>query len=219
MIESILKLLKASATKLEPSSVYRARAAEIDLAPAAAAVDAARSRRDAVLLRGTDAEAEAAERDVAAAVREHDRLRLAQGELERLAGDAEQREAAAAIEQTAAEGRAARDRMVKNLAAIDGLAAELAGKLEAIVADRATIKSVNQTTSNANRSDLKIGDPLGDLAALLGLPNSDSLIDPVGWRIQGYWLVDGSGPPLKTDRRLGRARELLAAPERSGKAA
>lgn len=217
MIESILKLLKASATKLEPSSVYRARAAEIDLAAAAAAVDAARARRDAVLLRGTDAEAEVAERDVAAAVREHDRLRLARGELERLAGDAEKRETLEAIEATAAGARDANAQLIGLYVRADELAAELAETLGQIVKQRSVIKVAAAATAEAGRPDLRVRDPLAELAQHLGLPTTDHLIDPIVWQLRGYWSA--IEPRTNLDRRLGQARELLTSPERGRKAA
>ncbi|WP_395707952.1 hypothetical protein [Reyranella sp.] len=213
MIDAILRLLKTSETKLEPSSVYRQRLAEIDVPAAAAVVDAAKARRDAVLLRGTEAEAEQADREVAAAARNHDRLQLAARELERLALESARREAQTELDGTAAMARDAQADSLRCLVEIDRHASELARLLDQLDTNRRVISEANAALGEAGRRGDRVSHPLVALAEHLdlkveGWPRIET------WQLQGYrgYLVD---PRYRFDR----ARELLPAGNKAARRA
>lgn len=212
-LDKVLGLLKKatpSAAELEAAIVA------IDVAALEAAVEDLEVQRQKLLLADdAESELENIELRIREANRSVERASLAREELGKKRSIALEREAVAAVERTAADAREARARLIENLAAVDGLAAEVAEKLAMIVADRATIRQANQTTANASRSDLKTGDPLGELALLLGFDNADRISNPVEWRLGPYWpRLDASLHPVGNTRHLARIRELLAAPAR-----
>ncbi len=207
-LADILKSLTKSAKRT--SAELRADLAKIDMPALEAKVDNVERRRRDLLLRGTDAELNDVSQALSQANLDAERGQALIDELNRLILESEEREHLDNIEATAAEARGARDRLVAHYSDVDRLAAELGDILAKIVTDRATIKAANQVVIGAARSDLKTGDPAGELAQLLGFANSDGLPDPTRWLIAGYWpRADRFGTPINAARPFGRVRELL----------
>ncbi len=204
-MQKILDLLKRSTLALAPSSEYRDGLAEIDVPAAQATVDALQAERDAVLLTGTDANLEEIESRIRSAQREVDRQRVAAAELERLAREAAQSEAASAIE---ARGKVAREACHRTLAAyveIDELATRLAELLTGIEADRRVIADANTAFVAAGRADLKVPSPHAAMAEAFEV-SAESLPSPLRWELKGYWPPDTA---VAARRRLARAAELI----------
>lgn len=209
LLDIINSITGGKATK-RTSAELRASLAEIDLAALERAVTDIERQRRALLLTGSDAELLAITQDLTAANLEAERAQALTDELKKLIAEAEAREAQAAVEQRAAEGRAARDRLIGHYTKADELAAELANTLQKIGQDRHLVQDANRTTSAKGRPDLRVNDPIGDIAGHLGYASADRIPNPLHWTLKGYWpLTDGSGISLARDRSLGRARELL----------
>lgn len=208
-LSSILNLLaKPKATSAE---LQEARA-RIDIAAAEAEIDKLEERRRSLLLSDDEAALEKAEADIKAAARTLDRQHEAARILDHRIQQAVDAERVANLERTAAEARAARERLIGRYAEIDRLATAMADGLAAIVTDHATIKRANEAVLAAGRTDLKTGDPRGELAVLLGVMNADQVPDPVSWKIGSYWpRFDALGTPLGKSHLLSRITELQPA--------
>lgn len=201
-IMNLLAKPKATSAELQEA---RAR---IDITAAEAEIDKLEERRRSLLLSDDEAALEKAEADIKAAARVLDRQHEAARILDHRIQQAVDAERVANLEQSAADARAARERLISRYTEIDRLASAMADGLAAIVTDHATIKQANQAVLKAGRPDLKTGDPRGELALLLDVANADQLPDVTRWAMQGYWpRVDVLGTPLAT-RPLARIAEL-----------
>lgn len=206
MIEAILKLLRASeAGKLQSAAVYHEQIDQIDLAAAAEAVDAARARRDAVLLRADDGAADEADREVAAAVREHDRLRVALGELQRLAAEAEAREKAADLDAFVSDAQQVQTRMIGEFVELDQLATQLCSLLDRLDAGQESLRQANERLVEGGRPDLRVPHPLRLLAEHMGRQPGSIAAQHTTWTLAGY------RPHPHPDHPYSHFRELLPA--------
>lgn len=205
-LSSILNLLaKPKATSAE---LQEARA-RIDIAAAEAEIDKLEERRRSLLLSDDEAALESVEAAIKLAARTLDRQHEAARILDHRIQQAVDAERVANLERTAAEARAARERLIGRYAEIDRLASAMADALAATATDHATIKQANQAVLAAGRVDLKTSDPRGELALLLGVVNADLVPDPVSWRLGNYWpRTDAVGTPIGTFHPLSRIAEL-----------
>lgn len=203
-LDSILTLLRGPR---RAAAEYRQAASSIDLKVYGATVEAHQAKRDALLLRGSEAEIEAMEAQVRAAQREADRARIALAELDRLTGEAEERERQAEIERTAQRARETRDRTLSLYVELDVAATKVAELLAQLAENDEAIRMANRILIDAGRRDLKVGSALGMLAEYMGIASGPQGLPHVHeWALHGYWPSQSRHPD---GRRLGRAAELL----------
>lgn len=154
-IEKILNnLLRGGPVR--PAADYRAAAAGIDLAALEATVEACQARRQAMLLRGSDAEIERSEADVRNAQREVDKGRAAKAELERLSKNAEELEKAATIDTTAAAARRLLRELLEQMLAFDEAATGLAEMRRGMEGTTRQIEAANETLAKHGHGDLRV---------------------------------------------------------------
>lgn len=209
-LTNIIKAITGPKGSKRTAAELRADLAAIDLVALEAVVTDIESRRRDLLLTGSNDELRAITDELSQANLDAERGQAVVDELTRLIKDAAEREAREAIERVADGANAARTQLLHLYGRADELAGELAAVLQEITQARATLKDAAKRTTDAGRPDLRVRDPIGALATHLGHASSDALVDPLTWHLRHYWpLRDGNGFPLKVDRSLGRARELL----------
>jgi chromosome segregation ATPase len=158
-LADILKKLTKS-TKPRTAADLKADLELIDLKALEAQVDALEAERRRLLLAGDDDDVVAIGAKITAANLACERGSAARDELQRLIGEAEQREAAAAIEDAFGQADAIRKQIDDATAELDQTVATAAGLLGTISGHTVRLRSLNLRIEKAGRPTARVTDPV-----------------------------------------------------------